>query len=168
MRLIAILLLTTGLAFAQTTVFKCKGPDGTVTFSDKACPGAEKIEVKAPQIVESPGVARGLSEGTGGVPAEASADAPYTQFAIVSPTEDQAVRSNGGEVNVSINLDPSLHAKHAIVITVDGRPVGKGSSTSLTLQNLPRGTHTVQAAVVDDQGKEIVRSKTITFHVLRV
>ena len=132
MRTIAILLLTTGLAFAQTTVYKCKGPDGTVIFSDKTCPGAEKIEVKAPQTVASPGGGRGLSEGGGGVPAGASANAPYTLFAIVSPTEDQAVRSNAGEVNVSISLDPSLHAKHAIVVTVDGRPVGKGSSTSLT------------------------------------
>jgi len=168
MRTLAIFLLTTGLAFAQTVVYKCKAPDGSVIFSDQSCPDAEKLEVKVPQPATSPGGVGGTSAGKGGVPAEASADAPYTQFAIVSPTDDQAVRSNGGEVSVSISVDPGLHAKHAIVVTVDGQPIGKGSSTSLTLQNLPRGTHTVQAAVVDDKGKEIVRSKTITFHVLRV
>lgn len=168
MRTLVIFLLTTGLAFAQTVVYKCKAPDGSVTFSDQACPGAEKIEVKASQPVASPGGVGGTSEGKGGVPAEASAKASYTQFAIVSPTDDQAVRSNTGEVSISINLDPSLHAKHAIVVSVNGQPIGKGSSTTLTLQNLPRGTHTVQAAVVDESGKEIVRSETVTFHVLRV
>ncbi len=164
MRTLAIFLLTTGLAFAQTTVYKCKAPDGSVIFSDQTCPDAEKIEVKAAQTVASPGGVKGLSERKGGVPAQT----PYTKFAIVSPTDDQAVRSNGGEVSVSISVNPGLRAKHAIVVTVDGQPIGKGSSTTLTLQNLPRGTHTVQAAVVDEKGKEIVRSETVTFHVLRV
>ncbi len=168
MRILAIFLLSTGLAFAQTGVYKWVGPDGSVTFSDQARPGAEKIQVKVPDKAAPGGAAGKTPAGAKGAPGQASAEAPYTEFAIVTPTDDEAVRSNNGSVGVSMNLAPSLHAQHAVVVSVNGQKVGKGSSTSLTLQNLPRGTHTVQAAIVDEAGKEIIRSKTITFHVLRI
>ena len=168
MRTIAVFLLTTGLAFAQTGVYKYVAPDGTVTFSDQSRPGAEKIQVRVPDSATPAAAAEGASAGGDSAPGEANAALPYTQFEIVSPADDEGVRSNNGAVNVSMNLAPSLHAKHAVVVSVNGQKVGKGSSTSLTLQNLPRGTHTVQAAIVDESGKQVIRSETITFHVLRI
>ncbi len=168
MRTLAIFLLSTGLAFAQTGVYRWVAPDGSVTFSDQSRPGAEKIQVKVPGAPAPGGAAGTASAGAEGVPGEASAGAPYTEFVIISPTDDEAVRSNNGSVGVSMSLAPSLHAQHAVVVSVNGQKVGKGSSTSLTLQNLPRGTHTVQAAVVDETGKEVIRSKSVTFHILRI
>ena len=168
MRAILVFLLTTGFALAQTNVYKSVGPDGTVTFTDQPRPGAEKLEIREPKTVApSAGATRAL-EGARGTPEEASAEAAYTEFAIVSPTDDQAIRANNGNVSVSMSLAPSLHADHAIVVSVNGQKIGKGSSTSLQLQNLPRGTHTVQAAVVDNKGQEVIRTGNVTFHVLRV
>ncbi len=77
------------------------------------------------------------------------------------------MRSNNGDVTIGMRLDPALHSKHAIVVSLDGQAIGKGSRTSLTLQNLPRGTHTVQAAVVDAEGQELTRTESVSFHVLR-
>ena len=167
MRTVLVLVLTTGFALAQTGVYKWVAPDGTVTFTDQPRPGAERLEIQEPQTVAPPAaINRGL-QGVRGAQARASAEASYTEFAIVSPTEDQAVRTNNGNVSISMTLDPSLHAKHVIVVSVDGQKIGKGSSTSLQLQNLPRGTHTVQAAVVDEKGSEVIRTENVTFHVLR-
>ena len=168
MRIPALFLLGTSLVMAQTGVYKYVAPDGSVSFSDKSRPGAEKVQVKVPDTgVPSPTAGKAAAR-TDSAPGEASAAIPYTALTIVSPTNDEAVRSNNGAVNIAMNLAPSLHARHAVVIAVNGQTVGQGSSTSLTLQNLPRGTHTVQAAIVDEAGKEIIRSKTITFHVLRI
>ena len=66
-----------------------------------------------------------------------------------------------------MQLTPALRAKHAIVVSMDGQKVGEGTSTQLTLQNLPRGTHTVQAAVVDAAGVELARTEMVTFHLQR-
>lgn len=166
MRTLAIFLLTTGLVFAQTGVYRWVAPDGSVTFSDQSRPGAEKIQVKPTHTVEPPGAVQQRALQGADRPALAG-EAAYKQFDIVSPANDEAVRSNNGQVGISMSLDPSLQAKHAIVVSVDGEKIGKGSSTSLQLQNLPRGTHTVQAAVVDATGAELVRTRTVNFHVLR-
>ncbi len=165
--LLILCLITTGLALAQTGVYRWVGPDGTVTFTDQSRPGAEKIEIEPPQTVPPSEAVRKALQAESGVADKAAAESAYTQFAIVSPSEDESVRSNNGAVSINMNLAPSLHADHAIVVSMDGQAIGKGSSTSLQLQNLPRGTHTVQATVVDAAGAELIRTETVTFHVLR-
>ncbi len=167
LRILLLYLLATGLAPAQTGVYKWVGPDGTVTFTDQSRPGAEKIEIEPPQTVPPPEAVRRTLEGVSGQPEQASAEAAYAQFAIVSPADDESVRSNNGDVSIDMNLEPGLQAKHAIVVSMDGQAIGKGSSTSLQLQNLPRGTHSVQASVVDESGTEVIRTETVTFHLLR-
>ncbi len=165
--ILLLYLFTTGLVAAQTGVYKWVEPDGTVTFTDQSRPGAEKIEIQPPQTVPPPeAVRRALKAGS----ARAEQAAPgiaYTQFAIVSPSDDESVRSNNGDISIALSLEPALHADHAIVVSMDGQAIGKGSSTSLQLQNLPRGTHTVQATVVDAAGAELIRTETVSFHVLR-
>jgi hypothetical protein len=37
----------------------------------------------------------------------------------------------------------------------------------VTLTDVDRGTHTVQAAIKDAQGKEIARSNSVIFHLKR-
>ena len=160
-------LFATGLAPAQTGVYRWVEPDGTVTFTDQSRPGAEKIEIQAPQTVPPPEAVRKALRANSERAEPAASGAAYTQFAIVSPSDDEAVRSNNGDVNIALSLEPALHADHAIVVSMDGQAIGKGSSTSLQLENLPRGTHTVQATVVDAAGTEIIRTDTVSFHVLR-
>ena len=149
-------------------MYKYVAPDGSVTFSDQSRPGAEKVQVRPPDTAVPSASAGTTSAANDGAPGAANAATPYTQFVIVSPTDDEAVRANDGTVSVTMDLAPSLHAKHAVVVSVDGQMIGKGSSTSLTLQNLSRGTHTVQAAVVDENGTEVIRSDAVKFHVLRI
>ena len=65
-------------------------------------------------------------------------------------------------------LKPELKKGDSIVILLDGSKIGKGSSTSMQLANLPRGTHTIQAAVVDSKGNQLIQSNEVSFHLLRV
>ncbi len=165
--LIFVFIFSTGLAFAQTGVYRWVAPDGTVIFSDQPRPDAEKVVIQPAQTVPPPEAASKRLQSQSGAADAAGDQAAYNEFLIVSPADDETVRANNGDVTVSMSLKPRLHARHAIVLSMNGEKVGKGSSTSLTLQNLPRGTHTVQAVVVDAGGAELVRTDSVIFHVLR-
>ena len=95
----------------------------------------------------------------------------YTGFSITSPTSDQGVRANDGNVTVHLSLQPVLQSGHTIVLNVDGEDGESTNSSSglmIELNNLSRGQHTVMATVVDEDGKVLIKTETVTFQVLRV
>ena len=91
----------------------------------------------------------------------------YQSFTIMSPANDEAVRSNSGDVTIQLSLLPELQKKHYIIVILDGAKVHEGSSTSVTLTNLDRGTHTISAQVQDARENTLLASDPITFHLQR-
>jgi hypothetical protein len=94
----------------------------------------------------------------------------YQKLEIISPANDEAVRENAGNVNVTVGLIPNLRVDlgHRLVLFVDGPQRFQAVNASPQFQFTNRGTYTLRAAVVDPQGKEIASSKPSTFHLLRV
>jgi hypothetical protein len=110
---------------------------------------------------------------TAPLPAGPAADpgAAYALLAIRSPQPDEAVRANDGNVSVALDLVPGLQASagHRLRVTLDGQVLAApASGSSVALQNLDRGEHTVQVAVVDAEGRELIVSPAVSFNVLRV
>ena len=89
----------------------------------------------------------------------------YTKLSF-SPTLDSAIRSNKGNISISIILEPSLRSGHRILITMDGKELSKGSGKSASVTNIDRGTHTVGASVIDSSSNAII-SASSTFSILR-
>ena len=167
MQKLTLLLLILFTANAAAQVYKRIGPDGRVYFSDQPEPGATEIEVrpvptvKLPPVPERPPAAR----------QQEAVSAVYTALTIVSPTDDQAIRANDGNVTVSLSLQPRLKPGHTVVLNVDGEDgeqVKSGGSLDIALSNLSRGRHTIEAAVVDAKGKMLIQSGAVSFNVLRV
>lgn len=102
---------------------------------------------------------------------ESDAEVRYTGFSITSPTNDQGVRANDGNVTVHLSLQPVLQSDHTIILNVSG----EGSKTTIDshgltirLNNLSRGLHTINATVVDKNGNDLIKTESVSFHVLRV
>lgn len=153
---------------AGAGIYKWVAPDGSVIYSDKPRKGAEEVELEPLQTYTSPPLPRKGAQSGATDSESAEAFEGYDEFEIVSPQNDAAVRDNGGQVTVSMALSPALEEDHVISLFMDGRSLGKGGrSTSVTLRNVDRGTHILQAAVTDDSGKEVARTKSVTFHLLR-
>ena len=95
----------------------------------------------------------------------------YTGFSITNPTNDQGVRANDGNVTILMSIQPALQSGHMIVLNVDGED-GKSSKTSsdltMELENMSRGLHTITATVVDKDGNDLIKTETVSFHVMRV
>jgi hypothetical protein len=167
MRRLFPLLLVFICATSSAEVYKRVGPDGKVYFSDQPGPDAKQIEVAPAQTISMPPAQTGADTQK---PAADEA-AAYSTFTIVSPTSEEGVRANDGNVSVQLSLQPQLMAGHSIILTVDGEEgeaMKTGGDLIVSLSNLSRGRHTVEARVVDGAGKALIQAGPVSFFVLRV
>ena len=164
--LFVCLMLVLGVAQAGK-VYKYTLSNGDVVYSDKPPPAdqAEEVTLEPLQSFSLP-PAPPLEDSTADK-AEPEKPVGYQEFKVTSPTNDETIRDNGGNVHVSLSLSPGLQGGHSIEVMMDGQSIGSGSGTTVTLTDVDRGTHTVQAAIKDGQGKEIARSNSVIFHLKR-
>ena len=161
--LVLCLALAGGAVQAQK-VYRVVQPDGSVLFTDvppKDRP-ATRIEV-APLNTAAP-LAPPPDSATR---SPASEPKGYEEFRITSPGDGEAIRDNAGNVNIDLSLKPNLRAGHKIDLVLDGQSIGGGKATAITLTDMERGAHSLQAVVKDAAGKVVARSKSITFTLQR-
>ena len=158
-------MLTMGTVHAGS-IYKYTLPNGNIVYSDKPPPAdqGEKITVEPLQSFTLPPPPP-LEDNT--AKNNTPEPAGYEAFQITNPTNDATIRDNGGNVRVSLSLSPGLQGGHSIDVMMDGQSIGGGRGNSVTLTDVDRGTHTVQAAVKDDEGKEVARSNSVIFHLKR-
>ncbi|MCI0401806.1 MAG: DUF4124 domain-containing protein [Gammaproteobacteria bacterium] len=165
--LLLFLILALGLSLsASAAVYRWVDENGNVVYSDKPQPGAEAIEMREIQTIQAPPVAPITAKEVPPPPEFPG----YEQVAIVSPENDAAVRENAGNVTVTVALEPALQTTlgHRIALFVDGAQVSEpGTATQFSLINMDRGTHTLEAKVIDSDGKAIASSPPSEFHLLR-
>jgi hypothetical protein len=174
-RSIFLLCLVFICASVHAQIYKRMGPDGQVYFSDQPGSDAERVDLApVPTISLPPVPAQTNTAGQTGRTATGSqnnAPAAYTEFAITSPTSEQGVRANNGNVTIHLSLQPALRPGNRIVVLVngeDGEAVYTMDSMMLELINMSRGRHTVAATVVDADGNTLIQASPVTFYVLRV
>jgi hypothetical protein len=147
-------------------VFRTDTPDGAV-YSDTESPGSTRITIEAPLQVP---VHQWSSAQPIAAPAAPTAALDYVSLAIASPSNDETVRSNSGDLAVTIASEPPLQTEHGhtVKISVDGKVhAAAGSGLTYTVSTLDRGTHTLAAMIVDRAGAELVRSAPVVVHLHR-
>ena len=159
------LMLAVGAAQAQQ-IYKYTLSNGDIVYSDRPPPPGQGEEVKL-EPLQSFSLPPAPPLGDSTVKKDEPGAVGYEQFKVTSPTNDATVRNNSGNVRVSLSLTPGLREGHSIEVLMDGQSIGSGNSTSVTLAEVDRGTHTVQAAVKDNDGKVIARSNSVIFHLKR-
>lgn len=160
------LLLVLGLlpALAAAGVYKWVDADGTVHYGDTPQQGAEEVHVPPPQTyTPAPYTPIAPQTEAPAVPAE------YTRMAITTPEAEATLRDNTGAIAVSFTLEPALKTErgHALVVLLDGQAQAPVKGTSTTLENVTRGSHTLQGQIVDATGMVLISSPTITVHLHR-
>lgn len=138
--------------------------DGTVHFSDRPVPGARQV-----QIVGAQGF---TTQQTAPAPASVARESATTPAAlyqvaeIVSPADQETLRNIGGALTVLVRFQPALRPDHRFDLALDGeRQNLNATSSRVSLQDVFRGSHTLQLIVTDASGAEITRSAPRTFFV---
>ena len=164
------LLVLVGLALcvgvlAQDSVYKRVNPDGSVEYSDQPIQGAEVMKVPKGSTFTMPDTPTSATK-----PADSTPEEPavvYDSLEIIRPANDESVRSNEGKVRALARVVPELDPKHRFRWSMDGEIIPDVTSPELRLNNIDRGSHTLQAEIIDTDGKVIISSETITFHLMR-
>lgn len=164
---LCLIALCCGAASAET-VWRWVDEDGVIHYSDRPMPGAEPVELDSPQSfpgLRAPQPPRPQPRSGDGRDSRQSA-APYSSVEIVSPEEQETLWNIGATLDVDLRVQPSLRAGHSLDVVLDGeRQNLNATSTSVTVPEVYRGVHTLQALVVDADGTEIQRSSSVTFMV---
>ncbi|MCB1878697.1 MAG: DUF4124 domain-containing protein [Chromatiaceae bacterium] len=170
------IILLTGSGIAAAGVYRWVDENGQIHFSDKAQAGAEQIKLKETSIYTPPaesnsGAADQTEQAKGTVDANTAPKAvvDYEVISVVSPENNQVVRSTEGTVDISVELRPGLQQGHKIRVYLNGTKAAQDlETTQITLQNMDRGTHSLEVSVIDEKNNELKRSSAVSFHMLRL
>jgi hypothetical protein len=140
--------------------------DGVVHYSDRPVPGARRIELAEPNTGQSPAPRRPAAAGDEPTEEPADSDAPfsYETLEVASPGAEETLWNIEGVLNVSLALTPPLQPGHKVRVYFDG----KGQimpGTSFQLNEVWRGVHNLQAEVIDETGRMLIRSRPSRFYV---
>ena len=168
--LTTLILLASPMAFAE--IYKYRGKDGSIVFSDQRNPdGADEVVNVGPANVVP--LQNESKSNTGGRASSQSKNAPpkdlYDSITIVAPSNGEAIRANDGVVAVRVDSMPPLDvgAGDLVRLSLDGIPAAQGVSTEIKLDSLDRGEHSVMAEIIDLDGQILKRSESVTFQVLK-
>lgn len=168
MRITTTLILLLISFAASAAVYKWVKPDGTILYSDRP-PNENTAPTDLPDVQEIKVVPP--SSSAPDIPPsdqnEQQSTHEYTKLEITSPANDSTLRDNSGKVDVSLSLEPPLQEGDVVAITLDGKDIGQGQSPAFFLNNVDRGTHSLQVAVKDASGNTLISSSTVSFHVQR-
>ncbi len=145
------------------TVYRSIDEDGSVQYSDKPTPDSEAVKLQQPTILPATPVQR---PATTTIQKKQQKSQYYQSLRITRPGKQETLRGGQGIVEVSVAIQPALQDGHQLEILLDGN-AQRADTTSLTLQNVYRGEHQLQARILDAQGKALLESERITFFMHR-
>lgn len=161
---IPLLMLAVLPVVAAAGVYKWVDADGNVHFSDTPQPGAEEVHVPPPQTY-TPAPLPAITPP----PEPPPTPADYSRFELTAPAPDANLWDNTGALAVGFAVEPPLKTArgHKLEILVDGAVRATVADTAATLQNLERGTHSLQGRIVDGAGKPLISTSPVTVHLHR-
>jgi len=159
-KILACLLLTTALP-VNAVICKSVDSKGNVAYAD--VPASEcQNRVKLPPV--SSYKPRALPTSSTGSPVGASVTAAYSSMKISQPANAATVRSNEGEVLISVELKPGLKKGDKLKLMVDGQEVNPlFDGLSVALSGVQRGTHRLSAQIVDASGEVKFSADPVSF-----
>lgn len=170
----AALLMLLFLLPVHAEIYRWIDDSGNVVFSDEPQPGAERVDLP-PGTTYTPVDEEAATDEILKLSPEdedeaQQQDVPDYQIRIVAPANDESIWVNNGDVTVSMIVEPTLDAERGdqVILRLDGEPVSEPrNTTTFQLNNLSRGTHSLDATVVDSNGVALTSTGTVTFHLHR-
>ena len=139
--------------------------DGVVHYSDRPEPGAEVIELPEANTTTVRRYNRPTTGSADG--AETDTDAApvrYESLTVTAPAAEETLWNIEGVLNVQLALTPGLQPGHQVRVYFDGTP-RLVTGTSFQIDEVYRGVHNIQAEVIDETGKLMIRSQPNRFYV---
>ena len=160
-----LVLMAINPTYAQTLqIYKWTDANGSVHFSDKPHEGAEQIKLPKVQTYSAPKVETAEKPSNSVTDIESR---QYEKISIAQPEDQVTIRNTEGYVSVILELKPKLIDGDKVQMILDGSPIGvPEASTTFTLRDINRGSHTLVAKVLDINSKVIATSELVTIYMM--
>lgn len=160
MRRLPILLLLLYTTLLPAAVYKWVDNLGQIHYSDQPAAGAEKIVLPEPTTY-SPRIPVGTTTSQ----TSKKKAALYERFSITSPEDQTTFRGKERPVTVKLASSPGLQVGHAIRLVLNGRVVKERLlNLQFTLGAVDRGSHRLEASIIDIKGREQISATPVRFH----
>lgn len=166
-KLVALLSMLVAVPAVAADMWRWRDADGVVHYSDRPMPGAEKISIETAERSPQPQTQTSSQPQTAPRPPAAEPPPPrYVRCAFMRPSNDEVFNSVNA-VTATVALEPALQNGHRLVVYVNGAeyPAWPAGVQTYTLQELNRGSYTLNARVVDAQGNAHCSGPATTFHI---
>ena len=138
--------------------------DGSVVYSDVLSDGAVPVNLSSMNTVVVPALNNASSQ-TANRSNPVKKLKPQVQYLVFirSPAAEQTLRENSGAVSISADVLPKKSGKFQLIF--DNQVVNTQSNGQFQLENVNRGSHTIQVNFLDNSGKILALSKSQTFYL---
>jgi len=159
---ILIGLLATASVMAEA--YKWVDENGVTHYSDRPEEGAERVELS--EYSRNTGARLYRNTRPAAQEAAASEATPfrYESLSVTSPGAEETLWNIEGVLSVSLALSPGLQNGHQVRVYFDGAP-RMVSGSNFQIEEVWRGVHNIQAEVIDETGKLMIRSQPNRFYV---
>lgn len=171
MRPIFILLGLLAANGVLADAYKWTDENGVVHYSDKPQPGAEKVDLASSNPGRASSSNRSRNSSQAQARAQDGAEGPetiapfsYESIEIANPSAEETLWNIEGVLSVSLSLSPELQPGHQVRVYLDGTPQ-LVRTANFQLEEIYRGVHNIQAEVIDETGKLMIRSRPSRFYV---
>lgn len=146
------------------TIYKSRDEHGRVIYSDKPQPGAVEqrqlpplntMQSSSPQAYPQP------------VHEPEPAMINY-RVHIDSPEPETSVPPGQRDLSISVSVTPHLAPNHSLGYFQNNELLLKTRKQQLVIEEIFRGTHTLEVAVLDEHGEILSRSEPVVVHVHRI
>jgi len=156
---------------AFSAIFRTVDAQGNVTFTDQP-PKASDTPVKSEEIkIATPNTFQDSTPYERWDPepeAENSGSTSYT-LSIVSPSNEESIRNNAGNVVIRTRINPELSEGHVARLELNGTLTGEAiDEGAIYLTNMPRGTHRARLVIESESGRRLAESVESVFHLQRI
>lgn len=150
------------LSVAHAQVYRSTDQDGNPVYSDTpSAPDAQELKLPPVNIIPS---------GPSGLDFEVKQPEfdleKYRTLEIVAPQNDATVFINTANLPIEVKLLPPVKRAlgHRLVILWDGNVLFENQNSFL-LDDADRGTHVLEARVMDEKGKILIQSQPVNVHI---
>jgi len=163
--LLFTLLLSLAVPIEASTakIYVWRDAKGVLVFSDTPKPGAEEIKTKSGNVIQS---STNVETEVLDINPQVSVDT--YEVIINTPQDNATVRDNTGSIYISGAVKPKFLLGFKVQLHLDGKPHLKPQKHAMySLRNIDRGEHKIKMDLIDDKGKVIASSKSVTFYMHR-
>jgi hypothetical protein len=157
------LLIAAPVYSGSANIYVWRNESGELVYSDTPRPGAVEVKSKIGNVIKS---SKNIETQILDIKTQKIKE-DY-QVEINHPKNDSTIRDNTGSIYINGSIKPIFKRGLKIQLILDGSPYLTPQTHAMySLRNMDRGEHQIKMKLLNEKGKVIASSKTITFYMHR-